>query len=78
MKKILFGLLIALLLTGCILTDCEKPKIKIMHDEEIHQVVKFEFEGHKYISFEIWNTGHTNGVGVVHDPDCSCQKRLIL
>lgn len=69
MKKILFGLLIALSLTGC-----EKQGTPITYNPNLRKIVKFEFEGHKYISFEIWNTGHTNGVGIVHDPDCSCQK----
>lgn len=69
MKKILFGLLIALALTSC-----GKPETKIVHDPQIRQVIKFKFEGHKYMSFEVWNTGHTNIAGIVHDPNCPCQN----
>ena len=69
MKKILFGLLIVLSLTGC-----GKPETSIKYDSQIRQVIKFEFEGHKYMSFEVWNTGHTNVAGIVHDPNCSCQN----
>lgn len=74
MKKILFGLLIALSLTGC-----GKPETSIKYDSQIRQVkaIKFEFEGHKYMSFEVWSSIHTShkcATGIVHDPNCPCQN----
>ena len=69
MKKILFRLLITLSLTSC-----GKPETLIKYDPQIRRVIKFEFEGHKYISFEVWDTGRTNVAGIVHDPNCPCQN----
>ena len=69
MKKILFGLLITLSLVGC-----KEKHTRIVHYENVLQVIKFEFEGHNYMAIEVSNTGHTNIAGVVHDPNCPCQN----
>lgn len=40
---------------------------------KIDRIQKFEFEGHQYIQF--WAVGTHGGTGgVVHDPDCPCDK----
>ena len=59
MKKI-----IALLTTLTLCCSCCEYR------ETPSQNCKFEFEGHQYIAFKFFK--YSNGVGIVHDPDCPC------
>lgn len=76
MKKIILFLAAMVLLTGCkeykrtekAETDQENPGL-------FDQVIKFEYEGHKYIWFRgqtVCPYSVTWDGGIVHDPDCPC------
>jgi hypothetical protein len=74
MKKLflLFGLLICL-------CSCEQQEAMIKQQKQetvtkyFNTIRHFEYDGHKYISFE---QGYSKAAtrGVVHDPDCHCVK----
>lgn len=75
MKKISI-LLVLLFFFGCKPIDdgkinqcyLEKEKLIAYNGYMITKVFKFEYENHKYISFESWGEGFS----VVHDPNCIC------
>lgn len=79
MKKFILFLTAMVLLTGCKeYKECERAE-KAEIDQEnpglFDQVIKFEYEGHKYIWFRA-QTVDTHSIawdgGIVHDPDCPC------
>lgn len=76
MKKVLFGVLMALTIVGC-----DKEKTIQSQDDSIVigngswtrigcTIRKFEYEGHEYISI----TRGSGGVGLCHNPNCHCGK----
>lgn len=73
MKKLL--LLLGLLVTIC---SCEPPQAIVTNQKQevamnYFQIIRhFEYEGHKYISFE-HGYGQDATKGIVHDPDCHCE-----
>ena len=73
MKKLL--LLLGLLVTIC---SCEPSTANVINQKQevavsyFNTVRHFEYEGHKYISFE-QGYGKTATKGIVHDPDCYCK-----
>ena len=83
MKKILVVILLVLgLLASC---NCESPK-REMPVEPVKELTetnymplehanKFTYEGHSYIVFYSHVNMYKGFAGVVHDPDCECQKR---
>ncbi len=82
MKKILVVVLAFNLLVSC---NCEKPK-REMPVEPVKELTetnympfehanKFTYEGHSYIVFYSHVNVYNDLTGVVHDPDCPCQKR---
>lgn len=73
MKKYLF-LLFALVA----MSSCEPRPAKIVERTEEEMIIKmdiirhFEYQGHKYISFQYSPTTTQSFMGIVHDPDCLC------
>jgi hypothetical protein len=73
MKKLL--LLLGLLVTIC---SCERSTAIVTNQKQeaamsyFHTVRHFEYEGHKYISFEHGYAREATR-GIVHDPDCYCK-----
>jgi hypothetical protein len=73
MKKYLF-LLIALIA----MCSCEPRPARIVERTEEEMIIKmdiirhFEYQGHKYISFQYSPTTTQSFMGIVHDPDCLC------
>lgn len=73
MKKLL--LLISLVVTIC---SCEPSTAIVTNQKQeaamsyFQTIRHFEYEGHKYISFE---HGYSKSAtrGIVHDPDCHCE-----
>ena len=73
MKKLF--LLIGLLVCLC---SCEPQEAIIKQQKQetslryFQTIRHFEYEGHKYISFE-HGYGKAATKGIVHDPDCHCE-----
>lgn len=73
MKKLL--LLLTLLVTIC---SCEDSPAKVTNQEQevamnyFQTIRHFDYEGHKYISFEHGYSQEASR-GIVHDPDCPCK-----
>jgi hypothetical protein len=73
MKKYLF-LLFALVA----MSSCEPRPARIVERTEEEMIIKmdiirhFEYQGHKYISFQYSPTTTQSFMGIVHDPDCLC------
>lgn len=75
MKKVLFGVLMALAVVGC---DEGKP-VPTKEDcivvgdgtwkRKQFDIQKFEYEGHEYITVR-WD----RGLGLCHNPNCHCGK----
>ena len=74
MKKLL--LLLGLLVTIC---SCEPSEAIVTNQKQevamnyFQTIRHFEYEGHKYISFERGHTSSTSTMGIVHNPDCHCK-----
>ena len=74
MKKLL--LLLGLLVTIC---SCEPSEAIVTNQKQevaircFQTIRHFEYEGHKYISFERGHTSSSATMGIVHDPDCYCK-----
>jgi uncharacterized protein YcfL len=74
MKKLL--LLLSLLVTIC---SCEPSEAIVTNQKQdvamrrFQAIRHFEYEGHKYISFECGYTSSSSTMGIVHDPDCHCK-----
>ena len=64
-----------LLVTIC---SCEPSEAIVTNQKQevtmsyFHTIRHFEYEGHKYISFE-QGYGRSATKGIVHDPDCHCE-----
>ena len=74
MKKYLF--LLFALVAMC---SCGPARIETEHNEhsilEKFDVVRhFEYKGHKYIQFARTFPASQSSMGIVHDPDCSCNS----
>lgn len=73
MKKLF--LLLSLVVTIC---SCDPSETIVTNQEQevamrrFRIIRHFEYEGHKYISFEC-GYSTTSTMGVVHDPDCHCK-----
>ena len=73
MKKYLF-LLFALVA----MSSCEPRPARIVERTEEEMIIKmdiirhFEYQGHKYISFQYSPTTTQSFMCIVHDPDCLC------
>ena len=73
MKKLL--LLLGLLVTIC---SCEPSEAIVTNQKQevamrrFQTIRHFEYEGHRYISFECGYTSSST-MGIVHDPDCYCK-----
>lgn len=83
MKKILVASLLALsLLISCSCENCER-KMPVEPIKELTETNympfehanKFTYDGHSYIVFYSHVNMYKGFAGVVHDPDCECQKR---
>lgn len=74
MKKLL--LLLGLLVTIC---SCEPSEAIVTNQKQevamrrFQTIRHFEYEGHRYISFECGHTSSSSTMGIVHDPDCYCK-----
>lgn len=68
-----------LLVMLLVLSSCEYQEKTIVSNSgekvPFTEVIHFTYENHKYIKFEYYNGNATTG-GVVHDPNCECQKHL--
>ena len=67
---------IALIFTMC---SCGPARIETGHNEhsiltKFDHVRHFEYKGHKYIQFEVGPWAKQARMGIVHDPDCSCNS----
>lgn len=78
MKKLVF-ILVALL---TMMTSCLEPRpARIVERTEEEVISKFdiirhfEYQNHKYISFQYSPTPRQSFMGVVHDPDCTCHSK---
>lgn len=75
MKKLVF-ILVAML---TMMTSCIKPRpARIVNRTEEEMIIKFDvirhfdYQGHKYISFQYSPTPQQSFMGIVHDPACLC------
>lgn len=78
MKKLVF-ILVAML---TMMTSCLEPRpARIVERTEEEVIIKFdiirhfEYQKHKYISFQYSPTPQQSFMGVVHDPDCTCHNK---
>ena len=78
MKKLVF-ILVAML---TMMTSCLEPRpARIVERTEEEVIIKFdiirhfEYQSHKYISFQYSPTPQQSFMGVVHDPDCTCHNK---
>lgn len=78
MKKLVF-VLVAML---TMMTSCLEPRpARIVERTEEEVIIKFdiirhfEYQHHKYISFQYSPTPQQSFMGVVHDPDCTCHNK---
>ena len=77
MKKLLFILLAVLTMTSCL----EPRPARIVNRTEEEMIIKFdiirhfEYQNHKYISFQYSPTPQQSFMGVVHDPECTCHSK---
>lgn len=78
MKKLVF-ILVAML---TMMTSCLEPRpARIVERTEEEVITKFdiirhfEYQNHKYISFQYSPTPQQSFMGVVHDPDCTCHNK---
>lgn len=74
MKKYLF--LLFALVAMC---SCGPARVETEHNEhsilEKFDVVRhFEYKGHKYIQFARTFPASQSSMGIVHDPNCSCNN----
>ena len=74
MKKYLF-----LLFALAAMCSCGPARVETGHNEpsilEKFDVVRhFEYKGHKYIQFARTFPASQSSMGIVHDPDCSCNS----
>ena len=68
MKKIL------LFASAALICSCQPPDTTTAHEAKFsdHALAhKFEFDGHKYITFKYHNFV---GATTIHDPDCECNN----
>lgn len=78
MKKLVF-ILVAML---TMMTSCLEPRpARIVERTEEEVITKFdiirhfEYQNHKYISFQYSPTPQQSFMGVVHDPECTCHNK---
>lgn len=78
MKKLVF-VLVAML---TMMTSCLEPRpARIVERTEEEVIIKFdiirhfEYQHHKYISFQYSPTPQQSFMGVVHDPECTCHSK---
>lgn len=73
MKKLL------ILLALSTLAGCKPKPAKVVERTEEEVLIRFdlvrhfEYQGHKYISFQYSPSAYKSFMGVVHDPDCLCK-----
>lgn len=73
MKKLFYFL--TLLLVMC---SCEPKPARVVQRTEEEMLIRFdvirhfEYQGHKYISFQYAPNAYKSFMGVVHDPECLC------
>ena len=73
MKKLLLLLGILAIICSCEPSEAIVTKQKQEVAMSYFRTVRhFEYEGHKYISFE-HGYGDSRTQGIVHDPDCHCK-----
>lgn len=72
MKNILFLVFATCLITACCSEKQNPNYVKQPKDVFPSKPVEFVYKNHKYISFG----GNQLKSGVVHDPDCPCNKSL--
>lgn len=80
MKKVIYIIAMALCLSACCFTGEIERKESDIKKEYLHlkgaptlNIVRFEYDGHKYILFTSSETKN----GCVHDPDCPCHELYI-
>ena len=80
MKKIIYTIAMALCLSACCSTGEIERKESDIKKEYLYlkgaptlNIVRFEYDGHKYILFTSSETKN----GFVHDPDCPCHELYI-
>lgn len=78
MKKLVF-VLVAML---TMMASCLEPRpARIVERTEEEVIIKFdiirhfEYQNHKYISFQYSPTPQQSFMGVVHDPECTCHSK---
>lgn len=82
MKKVIYIIAMALCLSACCSTgEIErkesdiKKKYLYLKGASTLNVVRFEYDGHKYVMF--YNNVGAGVNGFVHDPDCPCHELYI-
>ena len=80
MKKIIYTIAMALCLSACCSTGEIERKESEIKKEYLYlkgtstlNVVRFEYDGHKYILFTSSETRN----GFVHDPGCPCHEKYV-
>ena len=74
MKKIFLALMC---LSVSVLSSCGKPQATTREsnvDRIFDDIDFFEFRGHQYVRFSK-GYGQSRAFGIVHSPDCKCQKK---
>lgn len=80
MKKIVIIIATLLFLSSCAAGPQQTP---VTNREEVtkdlfNEIIKFKFEEHQYIWFRSCNGGYAGyDGGIVHDPNCVCQKETV-
>lgn len=76
MKKLFY-----LLILIALLSSCKAKPARIVERTEQEMLTRFdlvrhyEYQGHKYISFQYSPSAYKSFMGVVHDPNCPCYNK---
>ena len=79
MKKVIYIIVMALCLSACCMEEVKhqesaaEKEYLYLNDQGTLGVIRFEYDGHKYILF---TSGETRN-GFVHDPDCPCHEQYV-
>ena len=76
MRKLFYLLAIAALVSSC------KPEPAVILERTEEEIISrfdvirhYEYQNHKYISFQYSPSAYKSFMGVVHDPECPCLKK---
>lgn len=75
MMRLFVLICMAALIASCDNLPMEYSKsqgpINVAVGERTYKVIKFEYDGHKYIKFGYGEGSNIGSIAIVHDPDCA-------